>query len=234
MASALSPPAYVPELKVASISAASPAKHPTGGYFLLTPAGCSGAACTGFRVSNAADFASRTNVAVMTPASKAADVDPWNPGSYDLGSFQLTNGGFAVPADGGAALIPLSLSLTIATPESGKSTALTVPFLVQWSPGSPAPPNNAGLFVLVTKAAGSTPAPTREFSVGMTAGIDFKMQLELLGFVADPATGKDASVLGDWGSKQPPAAGQPGPRVYVKQGAGPQTVRLMGRISKID
>jgi hypothetical protein len=229
----MSPPAYVPELKVASISAASPSKAPTGGSFQLTPSGCSGAACSGFRVSNAQDYSSRTNVAAMTPASKAANVDPWNPGSYELGSFQLTNGGFAVPADGGAALIPLSLSLTLATPESGKSTALTVPFLVNWSPGSPAGPNNAGLFVLVTKASGSTPAPSREFSVGMTAGIDFKMKLELQGFVADPASGKDTSVLGDWG-QQPPPAGQPGPRVFVKQGAGPQTVRLMGRISKID
>lgn len=238
MASALpgaggSLPAYLPEMNVRSITASSPTRAPTGGSFQLTPAGCSGAACNGFRVSNAADFSSRTNTATFSPVSTAALVDPWNPKTYDLGTFKLSNGGFAVPADAGASLIPISMSIQVATQGSGKSTALTVPFLVQWSPGSPAGPNNAGLFVLVTKASGSTPAPSQQFSIAMTPNIDFKMNLDILGFVSDANEGKDVTVLGDWG-KDPPAAGQPGPRVFVKQGAGAQTVRLVGRISKVE
>jgi hypothetical protein len=160
-------------------------------------------------------------------------VDPWNIQSYELGTFQLTNAGFMVPADAGAALFPVTMSVQISTQGSGKSTSLTVPFLVQWSPGSPASPNNAGIFVLVTKATSTTPAPTQQFSVAMTTTIDFKMKLDLVGFVADATSGKDVTVLGDWG-KDPPAAGQPGPRVFVKLGAPAQTVKLVGRISKID
>jgi hypothetical protein len=127
----------------------------------------------------------------------------------------------------------MSVSVQIATEGSGKSTAVTIPFQVMWSPGSPAPPNNAGLFTLVTKASGSTPAPSKQFDVGMIPGIDFKMQLDLVGFVADADKGKDVTVLGDWG-QQPPAAGQPGPRAYVKRGSPAQTVKLMGRISKLN
>lgn len=104
---------------------------------------------------------------------------------------------------------------------------------MNWSPGSPAPPNTAGLFVLVTRASGSVPAPTRDFSVNMAPGIDVALRLELLGFVADAAKGKDVTVLGDWGASEAPKLGQPGPRVSVKQGAGPQVVKLVARISKV-
>lgn len=226
------PPAYLPTLTVQSLTASSPAKPPTGGSFQLTPSGCTGAACTGFRVSNAVDFSSRTNVAAFTPSSKAVMVDAFNPETYELGTFQLTNGGFAVPADGGAGLIPMSIAIKLSTEGSGKSTSLTVPFSVQWSPGSPAPPNNAGVFVLVTRQSSSTPAPSKQFQVAMTGTIDFDMKLDLLGFVAEANSAKDVSVLGDWG-QQPPAAGQPGPRVFVKQGAGAATVKLIGRIAKL-
>jgi hypothetical protein len=157
-------------------------------------------------------------------------VDPFNPKTYELGTFRLTNGGFAVPADGGAPLIPLAVSLQVSTQGSGKSTSVTVPFLVQWSPGSPAGPNNAGLFALVTRQSGTTPAPSQQFTVAMTPEIDFNMNVDLVGFVAD-AGSKDVSILGDWG-QQPPAAGQPGPRVFVKQGAGTQAVKLVARISR--
>lgn len=224
-------PAYLPTLDVKSLSASSPSKPPTGGNVQLTPSGCTGSACTGFRVSNSADYSTRTNTAVLAPVSKKAQVDVFNTQLYELGTLQLNNGGFAVPADGGAGLIPLTLNLQLATEGSGKSTSLSVPFLVQWSPGSPAPPNNAGVFVLVTKPSGSTPAPSKQFAVAMTSEIDFELKLDLVGFVPD-ANSKDVTVLGDWG-QQPPAAGQPGPRVYVKQGAATQTVKLLGRISKL-
>lgn len=231
--SAGSLPAYLPELNVKALAAGTPAKAPSGGFFQLTPAACSSAGCTGFRLSNSADFSSRINTATFTPNSKTALVDPWNIKTYELGSFQLTNGDYAVPADGGAALVPMSVSVQVATQGSGKSTAVTIPFQVMWSPGSPAPPNNAGLFVLVTKASGSIPAPTKQFEVGMIPGIDFKMQLDLVGFLADAEKGKDVTVLGDWG-QQSPAAGQPGARAYVKRGSAAQTVKLMGRITKLD
>lgn len=225
-------PAYLPELKVQSLSVSSPAKAPVGGFSQLTPASCTGAACTGFRVSNADNFATRTNTAAFSPPAKVM-VDPWNPQTYDLGTFQLTNGGFMVPADAGAALFPVTMSVQVSTQGSGKSTSMSVPFQVQWSPGSPAPPNNAGVFVLVTKATSTTAAPTQQFSVAMTSTINFKMKLDLLGFVADATNGKDVTVLGDWG-KDPPAAGQPGPSVFVKPNAPAQTVKLVGRISKIE
>jgi hypothetical protein len=160
-------------------------------------------------------------------------VDPWNAQVYELGTFQLTNGGYMVPADGGAGVVPVSLSVQMATKGSGKSTSITVRFSVMWSPGSPAPPNNAGLFVLVTKVSASTPAPSQQLTIAMTPTIDFKMRLDLLGFVADSSNGKDVTVLGDWG-QQPPAAGEAGPRVYVKTGSPAQAVKLMGRITKVE
>lgn len=231
---ALSPPAYLPELSVKGMSISTPARAPAGGSLQLTPANCAGAACTGFRVSNAPDFSSRTNTATFTPMATTALVDPDMNMVYELATFQLNNGGFMVPADAGASSVPITLSLNFASKgASNKSpTPVTLPFLVMWSPGSPAPVNTAGLFVLVTKQSGSTPAPFQQFSVALTSQTAVNLKLELLGFKADATNGKDVTVLGDWG-QQPPAAGQPGPRVFVKPGAGSQTVKLVGRITRL-
>jgi hypothetical protein len=56
------------------------------------------------------------------------------------------------------------------------------------------------------------------------------MNIAVVGFKADPSspTGSYVEVLEDWGQPRP-ADGQPGPRVYVKQGR-PQLVKLMARI----
>jgi hypothetical protein len=244
------PVATLPSLRVKSMAVGAPAAPlRTGGTFTLTPAGCassgasSGASgssaaapattCSGFRIANGAPNQARANGAVFSPAPAPLQVDAFNPKTYELGTLALSNGGYMVPADAGTTLVPVTADLALANIASRFSGAASLRFVVTWSPGGPGPVNTAGLFVLVTRGSPAAPAPRTTFNVTMAPGIDFTFALELLGFVADAARGKDAAVLGDWGAAALPAPGQPGPRVAVKQGAGEQVVRLIGRISRV-
>jgi hypothetical protein len=68
------PPAYLPTATVKSFAVASPTKALAAGSFQLTPARCSGAGCSGFRVSNTPDYSSRVNAATFAPAPKPLQV----------------------------------------------------------------------------------------------------------------------------------------------------------------
>lgn len=146
-------------------------------------------------------------------------------GTYEIGTINLTNGGLLQPTGAKMALVPLKAAVMVSTPGVNKPTNLALNLQVMWSLGSPAPPNQAGLFVLVM----NNPVPSYDFKLAMTPQIDFPMNLRVVGFKADAsAQGSGLQVLGDWG-KPAPAAGEPGPRVYVKQG-GVQVVKLYARI----
>lgn len=186
------------------------------------------AICSGFRISNNASFATAVNAARFNPADDSVVIDPFNPQLYKIGTLNLTNKGFQQPTGAGMTVVTINGLINFNTPLFNKPTNVPIKFQVMWSLGSPASPNSAGLFVLVTR----NPAPQYSFKVSMSQQIDFNMSLKLVGFVADPELGKNVQVLGDWGQPNP-KAGEPGPRVFVK--AGPtQVVTLYGLIQNTD
>jgi hypothetical protein len=299
------PVAYLPDLSVTSFSVTSPAEGP-GSDLQLTPAGCAAGECTGFTLSSSTTGDSSTpdgsdstgtNTATFVPNDKVMSVDVFRPMTFELGTLQLTHGGYAMPPAAAAPpgsgpappsliiglpsadidvsvgpwsgspqaaaataaataqgtggdtpdtptppgsdtpLVPVSVSMVFATQDSGSSTNVTVPFVVQWLPASSPTAghnnnNNAGMFVLVTHESGSTPAPSQEFTVALTPEVNFTMKITLVGFTAADVSNSNIAILGDWG-QQPPADGQPGPRVFVKEGAGPQAVKLQALITRV-
>ncbi|KAF8059732.1 hypothetical protein HT031_005140 [Scenedesmus sp. PABB004] len=249
-AGATIPAAYAPQLSVVALTPLG-ATPVAGGHLRLTPAGCASSpragspgspgspaagsgvkpkACSGFQVSNAPDFPpARTNTAVFTPPRQPVIVNTLARGDQPvtLGTVTLTNGGLMQPTGAGMALVRIAASVRVATP--GVSRPVTVPlsFQVMWSLGSPAPPNTAGLLVLVTR----NPAPVVALKLAVAPGLpDAELRLRVAGFVPDGAAGAAVTPLGDWG-QDAPAPGQPALRVAVQQGAGPQTVRLVGVLS---
>lgn len=243
------PPAFNPVMTVNSLIPQTPSKV-THGNFKLTPASCSSSTaaavtsvrgrrrhrrratassssstCTGFDISTDPTFNTSVNSAVLSPAQAGVVIDPMQPLTYVIGALTLTNNGLTQPADARAILVPVKANITFNTPLVNKPTNLVIFFQVMWSSGSPAPVNTAGIFALATK----TPAPSYNFTASMSSQVDFNMNLQLVGFVADPDLGKDAVVLGDVGQPAP-NAGDPGPRVYINRGS-PQVVRLHGLIS---
>lgn len=78
------PPAYLPMLSIQSITPGAPSSAVADGFFQLTPAKCSGAACRGFRVSNSANFSGNTNTVVFAPVTMEAMVEPFGIGEMGL------------------------------------------------------------------------------------------------------------------------------------------------------
>lgn len=128
-------------------------------------------------------------------------------------------------------LIPMRAELQLTSQGAdGKAATTPVPidFTVMWTLGSPAPANTAGIFALVMHH----PVPAANFTLPAVTkgGKAAAMTAKLVGFTAAGGT-SGLQLLGDWGQPDP-KAGEPGARVAVKQGAGPQVLKLVAAISK--
>lgn len=91
--------APAPTLSVRALGpAAPPAKPIADGHFQMMPAGCSGAACTGFKIGNPADLKSRTNSAAFKVGASKVALDASKARTLvEVGTVELTNGGFMQP-----------------------------------------------------------------------------------------------------------------------------------------
>jgi hypothetical protein len=125
------------------------------------------------------------------------------------------------------ALVPIRAAASVAVKGASKPVAVPLDFRVMWSLGSPSPVNTAGLFALVTRH----PAPAANFTVPGAGGKPEVHTLRLVGFRADAHSAAAVKLLGDWGQPDP-KAGEPGARAYVKEGAGPQALKLMATVTK--
>jgi hypothetical protein len=191
------------------------------------------AACTGFSLSNTADFSTNTNTASFRPSTNPIVLVPGATVQSVIGTVMLQSNGFMLPMDAGMPQISVQGLAHIKSQDGHNLGVLPFEFVVSSSLGNPSPANKAGLFVLTTPsntfsfkaaAAGSKP------SQGSNQTPLQMVNLKVIGFL--PAAGSAAgavTVLGDWGQPAP-AARSPGPRVYIKPGP-PQQVQLIAKIS---
>jgi hypothetical protein len=216
-----------PPLTATGSSSPGPASYATVAF---TPAACSDAACSGFRTTNRRGTAGGTNRVHLIPAENETEVDPWSDRLYEIARLRLTNGGLIAPADAKMITVPITTKVTVRTPKLNTPSIITLRFNVMWSPGGPAPANQAGLFVLSTRGQRSS----ADFNLSMSPFTVFDMNIQVVGFTANPKSpsGADVEVLGGWGQPKP-AQGEPGPRVYVPRGKT-QVVKLMVRLCKSD
>lgn len=211
-----------------------PATKPQIGSLRLTPVGCGAQrgsySCVGFAWTggagagaNEVTFAAVPSPPVNPPPAAAA------PLLVRVGRVGLLNGGALLPADAGAALVRANATLVV-EPASSSLPLQRVPlgeFSAYWTPGSPAPPNEAGVFRLA-----QVPAPVT-FTVD---GQKYSFRLE--GLRLQPQDRMAGTV--PWPARVAPTPGQPAPAagvgpalsIYQPRGEVASVVELVGAVSR--
>jgi hypothetical protein len=143
----------------------------------------------------------------------------------------LLNGGALLPADAGAAVVRAAATL-VALPASTSLGPVRVPLgdlVAYWTPGSPAPPNEAGVFRLAQLP------PAKTFEVD---GVKYAFKIE--GMRLAPQDRMAGTV--PWPARLAPTPGQPDPpapgvgpslSVYQPKGEVASVVDLVGSIVKV-
>lgn len=206
------------------------------GSLRLTPVGCgvqrSSYSCTGYVWNGGAGG---SNEATFS-ATPSGPVQPSPPGAATptlvrVGRVGLLNGGALLPADAGAALVKANATL-VAEPAASGWPVVRVPigeFSVYWTPGSPSPPNEAGVFRLA-----QLPAPV---TFALQDGSRYRFQLE--GFRLQPQDRMattvpwPARIASTPGRPEPPTAMGPSFSVYQPKGEQASVVDFVGSVARV-
>lgn len=213
-----------------------PPAKPAVGSVRVLPSGCGAPRgtsfpCTGFAWTGGAGPAPNEatfNAVPSGPVPVAAPGAP--PVVVRVARVGLLNGGALLPADAGAAVVKATATL-VALPASTSLAPMRIPLgdlTAFWTPGSPAPPNEAGVFRL----AQLPPAKTFEIE-----GVKYSFELKGLRLAPqDKMAGTvpwPARIASTPGQPAPPSGMGPSLSVYQPKGEVASVVDLVGSIVKV-
>jgi len=211
------------------------APPPQIGSVRPTPVGCGAArgsySCTGFAWQGGAGGANEATFAAVPSGPVPVGPSASAPALVRVARVGLLNGGALLPADAGAALVRANATLVVEPSSPAGAGPLRVPvgeFSAYWTPGSPAPPNEAGVFRLA-----KIPAPVT-FAL---AGATYSFRLE--GMRLQPQDRMAGTV--PWPARLAQTPGQPAPAsglgpslsVYQPRGEQASVVELVGSIVRV-